>query len=113
MGHAKALLQLGDAIARETLRARILKEGLSVRAAERAARELSSGSTGRSSPAKKEAQGARLDPDTRAFVERVERRLQTKVALHPGSDGSGRLEIKYFSLEDLERLGGLLLGESA
>jgi ParB family chromosome partitioning protein len=89
-----------------------LKEGLSVRAAERAAREVSGGQASRRSPAKGGAQAARLDPDTRAFVEQIERRLQTKVALHPGPGGAGRLEIKYFSLEDLERIGGLLLGES-
>jgi ParB family chromosome partitioning protein len=113
MGHAKALLQLGDATARETLRARILKEGLSVRASERAARELSGAPSRKPSAMKNETAAARLDPDTKAFVERIERRLQTKVVLHPGSDGAGRLEIKYFSLEDLERIGGLLLGESA
>jgi len=113
MGHAKALLQLADATARETLGVRILKEGLSVRAAEQAARELSGAATPKRSAPKQETQGARLDPDTRAFVERIERRLQTRVALHPGSDGAGRLEIKYFSLEDLERIGALLLGESA
>ena len=111
MGHAKALLQVPDVDVRESLRARILSESLSVRAAERAARELAGQ---RDRPARKpEApkKATELDPDTRAFVERIERRLQTKVALHPGPDGSGRLEIKYFNLEDLERLGGLLLGE--
>ena len=113
MGHAKALLAVGDVEAREGLRARILSESLSVRAAERAAREVNGG--GRRTPptrAPKPAAPA-LDADTRAYVERIERRLQTKVTLHPNASGGGRIEISYFDLEDLERLGGMLLGESA
>ena len=112
MGHAKALLAVNDVEAREGLRARILSESLSVRASERAARDLNGG--GRRTPPKREPQSAAptLDPDTRAYVERIERRLQTKVTLHPTASGGGRLEIAYFNLEDLERIGGMLLGES-
>ncbi len=112
MGHAKALLQVHDVEAREGLRARILSESLSVRASERAARDLNGGSR-RTPPAREPKSGApALDPDTRAYVERIERRLQTKVTLHPNAQGGGRLEINYFNLEDLERLGSMLLGEA-
>ena len=98
--------------AREGLRARILSDSLSVRASERAARELNGGGK-RPAPARAaRAEAQPLDPDTRAYVERIERRLQTKVTLHPDSKGGGRLEINYFNLEDLERLGGMLLGEA-
>jgi len=111
MGHAKALLQVHDVEAREGLRARILSESLSVRASERAARDLNGGGR-RTPPAREQNTGtAALDPDTRAYVERIERRLQTKVTLHPNTKGGGRLEINYFNLEDLERLGAMLLGE--
>lgn len=123
MGHAKALLQVQDAEQREALRSRILSESLTVRATEEAARALirgentstkapstsaQGGSGGRSAAA---AQGgAPLDPDTRAYLERLERRLQTRVSLHPAAGGGGKLEISYFNLEDLERIGNLLLG---
>ncbi|MGB0619300.1 MAG: ParB/RepB/Spo0J family partition protein [Myxococcota bacterium] len=111
MGHAKALLAVADVEVRESLRAKILSESLSVRASERAARDLNGGSR-RTPPAREPKTGApTLDPDTRAYVERIERRLQTKVSLHPDSSGGGRLEINYFNLEDLERLGQMLLGE--
>ncbi|MEZ4290220.1 MAG: ParB/RepB/Spo0J family partition protein [Myxococcota bacterium] len=111
MGHAKALLQLDEPAAREALRDRILKEGLSVRATEKAAREQAGGGKGRASSAGDgRAAAPALDPDTRAFLERIERHLQTRVKLHPGSGGAGRLEISYFNLEDLERLGDLLMG---
>ena len=54
----------------------------------------------------------RSPADTRAYVERIERRLQTKVSLHPNAEGGGKIEINYFNLEDLERIGAMLLGES-
>jgi ParB family chromosome partitioning protein len=113
MGHAKALLQVSDLEAREALRTRILNDSLSVRASEQAARELS-GAIGRPRAARKaapESSTRTLDPDTRAYAERIERHLQTRVTLHPSAGGGGRIEISYFDLEDLERLGSLLLGE--
>jgi ParB family chromosome partitioning protein len=113
IGHAKALLQVTDVEAREALRVRILKQSLSVRAAEQAAREINGGDgkAGVRSPKRAKAPIAPLDPDTRAYVERIERRLQTKVSLHPTAEGGGKLEVNFFNLEDLERIGGLLLGE--
>ncbi|MGY8736078.1 MAG: ParB/RepB/Spo0J family partition protein, partial [bacterium] len=64
-------------------------------------------------PEKPKAVPAGLDADTRAYVERIERHLQTKVSLHPNADDSGKIEINYFNMEDLERLGAMLLGESS
>ncbi len=112
IGHAKALLQVADVEAREGLRERILKQGLAVRAAENAARELN-GTDRKPSRTTKTLKPpvAPLDPDTRAYVERIERHLQTKVTLHPTAEGGGKLEVNFFNLEDLERIGGMLLGE--
>jgi ParB family chromosome partitioning protein len=112
MGHAKALLGVADLEQREGLRARILSESLSVRASERAAKEVGGDKNRSPREPRKKSGAVALDPDTRAYVERIERRLQTKVSLHANEDGSGKLEINYFNLEDLERLGTMLLGES-
>ena len=112
MGHAKALLQVTDVEAREGLRARILKQSLAVRAAESAARELNGTSQKPArTPRTQKTPVAPLDPDTRAYVERIERHLQTKVTLHPTAEGGGKLEVSFFNLEDLERIGEMLLGE--
>jgi ParB family chromosome partitioning protein len=114
IGHAKALLQVSDLEAREGLRVRILNQSLTVRASERAARELNTGEkTVARGPRTAKTPIAPLDPDTRAYVERIERRLQTKVTLHPTAEGGGKLEVNFFNLEDLERIGGLLLGENS
>jgi ParB family chromosome partitioning protein len=125
MGHAKALLQIHDHELREGLRARIVSQALSVRATEEAARDCirgentpisssgtSSGKAARPENGSSTQASQALDPDTRAYLERLERRLQTRVALHPAAGGGGKLEINYFNLEDLERIGGLLLGQS-
>ena len=46
--------------------------------------------------------------------ERLTQRLGTKVRIQEGREqGKGRLEISYFSVDDLERLMGLLTGEGA
>jgi ParB family chromosome partitioning protein len=112
MGHAKALLQVPDNETREGLRAKILSESLSVRATERAAREIN-GAGRRPEPTIKAKPAANeLDPDTRAYVESIERRLQTKVHLQRNATGGGKIEINFFNLEDLERLGQMLLGET-
>ncbi len=112
IGHAKALLQVTDREAREGLRLRILNQSLAVRAAERAAREINAGGkTAARGPRTAKIPLAPLDPDTRAYLERIERRLQTKVTLHPTAKGGGKLEVSFFNREDLERIGGLLLGE--
>ena len=113
MGHAKALLQVADVETRESLRAKILSESLSVRASERAARDITGTNRRNNAPEKPKAVTAGLDADTRAYVERIERHLQTKVSLHRNADGSGKIEINYFNMEDLERVGAMLLGESS
>ncbi len=114
MGHAKALLQVEDLEAREALSARVQRESLSVRATEQLAREANGGGRKSARSANRpKAAAPVLDADTRAYVERIERRLQTKVSLHPNSDGGGKIEVNYFDLEDLERIGAMLLGESA
>jgi ParB family chromosome partitioning protein len=112
IGHAKALLQVADLEAREGLRVQILNQSLAVRAAEKAAREINGGKPARRGSRTAKTPVAPLDPDTRAYVERIERRLQTKVTLHPTAEGGGKLEVNFFNLDDLERIGGLLLGEA-
>ena len=98
-----------------------MSQALSVRETEEAARagirgektsSVTSGNATRPEKASSTQADQTVDPDTRAYLERLERRLQTRVALHPAAGGGGKLEINYFNLEDLERIGGLLLGGS-
>jgi len=104
-GHAKALLSVGNPERRRQLRDRIVRDGLSVRAAETLARDVSKPKPPRA-PRRPVA-----DPNRQMLVDSLRRRLQTSVRIN-GDDARGRIEIEYFGAEDLGRIAGLLLGDA-
>ncbi len=105
IGHAKALLSIGNPERRRHLRDRIVREGLSVRSSEGLAREVSKPKRPRavSRPA--------ADPNRQMLVDTLRRRLQTSIRIN-GDDARGRIEIDYFGAEDLGRIANLLLGDA-
>jgi ParB family chromosome partitioning protein len=104
-GHAKALLQLTNPERRHQLRSRIIREGLSVRAAEELARPAAPAATRR----RKARQP--LDPNLQRVADSLRERLQTRVRIK-GDEARGRIEIEYFGGEDLERISERLLGDA-
>jgi ParB family chromosome partitioning protein len=106
LGHAKALLQVGNPEKRRHLRDRIVRDNLSVRVAEQLARDGSAPRQRRSTEPR-----TATDPDRQRVIESLRRRLQTRVGIN-GDDARGRIEIEYFGSEDLTRIVGLLLGEA-
>ncbi len=98
-GHARALLPLDSAAAQAQLARMIVKQGLSVRQVETmvAVREAKSAQNKLDSPASKPG------PNTRAAITELERTLGTRVRI-VGSEVRGRIEISYFSGEDLNRI---------
>lgn len=98
-GHARALLALDSAAAQTKLAQMAAKQGLSVRQVEQMVALRAAKAPGR--------QGASvappLDPNVRAAVLELERTLGTRVKI-VGSAKRGRIEIKYFSAEDLQRI---------
>lgn len=109
-GHARAILSLSNPADQEQLFKRIVEASLSVREAEREAGRLARGRRG---SGKKRPAGLprRRDPDLQALEERLIRRLGTKVKIL-GGPRKGRIEISYFSVDDLDRLLELLEGKS-
>ena len=104
-GHAKALLQLANPERRRQLRDRVVREDLSVRAAEQLGRNL-----GRPAAAKPRRARTPTDPDLQRAEDALRQRLQTRVRIH-GDGSRGRIEIEYFGDEDLQRIAGILLGD--
>jgi len=107
-GHARALLAVDNPADMEVLFQRVLKRGLSVRETEAAAQVLNQGrrgGTGRKRPG-----GGSRDPEVRAVEERLVERFGTKVQIR-GGPSRGRIEIAYFSADDLERVLELLQGK--
>ncbi len=100
MGHARAILMLEDPESQKELRDQIIKKELSVRQAEALARRLAKGK-------RPGARVRREDPDIRNLCEDLSRRLGSKVKIVQTKRG-GRLEIRYRSVQDLERVIQLL-----
>ena len=108
MGHAKALLQVSDLSARRKLRDRVVRQGLSVRATEKAARGDQSSATGVSG---RDGSTPPLDPDLQRLIDELQRRFQSRVRLI-GRGRKGHLEIDYFDAADLTRIIDLVLDPS-
>jgi ParB family chromosome partitioning protein len=84
-------------------------QGLSVRDVERRARD---GAAPRVRAKKKSAPASeqRGDIAIRQTQEELRRFFQTDVAVSESATGRGKIEISYYSMEDLERLIDLILG---
>jgi ParB family chromosome partitioning protein len=95
MGHARALLGLESPEAIRRMAQRAVREGLSVRATEALVRLA--GMKGR-----KKADPAAETPAIRALATRLRRRLGARVRVVPKSAVSGRLEVEYTSLDELD-----------
>lgn len=100
-GHARALLSLPTPEHQRQMARRIVKEKLSVRQVE----EI----VGRVGTRKRRAKRARLlDQEILALEAKLERALGTQVRIFPNKNNQGRVEIRYYSLDDLDRVLNLL-----
>ena len=104
MGHARALLGLPTPELQLEVAQRITSEGLSVRQVERLVQKM----TEPREP--KPAEEIQLDANTRAALQELERVLGTRVRIVPKSDNRGRIEIEYYSIEELTRIYELIVG---
>jgi ParB family chromosome partitioning protein len=108
-GHAKALLGLRDPSGQRALADRVIRQNLSVRATEQLVAAMLNRGAGRAGGGGGGGggRGEPADPLLRDVQARLRRALGTKVAVHASGDG-GRIEIQYFSAEDLNRLVDLM-----
>jgi ParB family transcriptional regulator, chromosome partitioning protein len=107
-GHARALLGLEDAEAMDKLAARIVAEGLSVRATEEAVAISDSASPG-PTPRRKPRAGAH-HAELDDLATRLADRLDTRVAISLGRN-KGKISVEFASVEDLNRILELLAPE--
>ncbi len=101
MGHARALLALDDSQAQQALAAEASRRGWSVRRIERLISQQKK-STGKT----EEPKGP--DPNVKAAAAKLETSLGTRVRIVPKGN-RGRIEIEYYSQEELQRLYQRLL----
>lgn len=99
-GHARALVSVEDEERQEAIAEAVIRDGLSVRQIEKMAQEKKA--SGRKSPA------ARSKPaDVRSLEEELKDVLGTRVNLSQRGK-KGKIEIEFYSREELERLIDLL-----
>jgi ParB family chromosome partitioning protein len=95
-GHARALVTAGDPVG---LAQKIVKQGLSVRQAERFAKAASAPKPANTNPAPIK------DADTRILEKDLAAALGMRVAIdHPAGGEAGRLTISYTTLEELDEI---------
>jgi ParB family chromosome partitioning protein len=98
MGHAKAILAIEGRTPRIEAAGKIIRKGLSVREAEALTKKI----------AKPRKQEPAKDLQISSLEEKLIKSLGTKVRItHKGK--KGRIEIEYYSLEELERLLDILM----
>lgn len=106
-GHARALLGVSDPHLQRRLAQRIYKNTWSVRETERRIRNLAKQQA--SAPS---ASPTHEDPNTRAAEAKLRRRLGTQVRILPAKGSiPGRIEIEFYSGEDLNRIYDLLTNQ--
>ncbi len=93
-GHARALLMIEDKEQQKNLFQRILKHRLSVRQAEAFASEKKGNN---------KTEKRNISPELKEIEQRLMNVLGTKIVIK-GNDSRGRIEISYFSLDDLNRV---------
>lgn len=99
MGHAKALLALDGADLQRDLADKTAAQGLSVRQIERMVQD-----TTKDRASKPDADDKRTDPNVLAAATELERALGTRVRIIEKSEQRGKIEIEYFSQEELDRI---------
>jgi len=105
-GHARALLSVTDDKLRDKLFKEITAKGLSVREAEKKAAALNTAG-GAAGVEGAEKEKAKRPPEITEMEEKFIEKLGTKVSISGGLE-KGLIRIEYYSMEDLDRLYGIL-----
>ena len=103
-GHARALLKYDDAALQHQIAHRCVAEGWSVRQIE----EFTKPATVPNKEKTKPPQGP-TDPNVKFAITELERTLGTKVRILEGRGGKGRIEIEYYSSDDLSRIYDMIV----
>jgi ParB family chromosome partitioning protein len=104
-GHARAILKLRTEGEQKELAQKIMTEGWTVRKAESYTPPVS-----KSQVEKSLEKPEVVDPNVRAAITEMERALGTKVRIVEKGSGKGKIEIEYYSSEDLDRIYSMISG---
>ncbi|GAB1457933.1 ParB/RepB/Spo0J family partition protein [Spirochaetota bacterium] len=108
-GHARAILSVINPADRQLLLNKAITDGISVREAEALASSYNKGARSPAAKNAKQSKPRQLDPDLSAIEQSLIGRLGTKVAIK-GEASRGSIVIEYFSMDDLDRVYGIISG---
>ena len=105
-GHARALLGVDDPIIQRKLSNKIIEQGLSVRETERAIKKIINGDDAAQTSAAKQVD----DPNLKAAEMKLRRKLSSKIQITITQNQSGKIEIEFYDLNDLNRIYEIIMG---
>lgn len=104
-GHARCLLALPSVELQMEVAEKSVAQGWSVRQIERTTQKMMEGRK------PKHVDEVETDPNVKAAIGEMQRVLGTRVRLVEKANQRGRIEIEYYSAEDLDRIYALIVGE--
>ena len=106
-GHARALISIEDPEQQYAIAQKIFDEKLSVRDVEKLVKSLNKpAKEKKSNPVNKS-----LEAVYQEIEENLKQKLSTKVAITSKGNGAGKIEIEFYSHDDLEKIMDLLSGK--
>ena len=102
-GHARALIAIEDPEEQYAVAQKIFDEKLSVRDVEKLVKNLH-----KPVKPKQQMNDEALKIIYQEIEEKLKQTLSTKVTVSPKGDGAGKIEIEFYSHEDLDRLIGMM-----
>jgi ParB family chromosome partitioning protein len=105
-GHARCLLSLPSIELQRSIAGRAVAGGWSVRETERATQKILDGK-------KPKVEEEPLDPNVKAAIQAMQTALGTRVRIVEGARKKGKIEIEYYSEEDLDRIYAVIVREEA
>jgi ParB family chromosome partitioning protein len=105
-GHARCLLALPGPDLQREVAEKAVAQGWSVRQLERTTQRMMEGRK------PKHVDEVETDPNVKAAIQEMERVLGTKVRIVEKAKQKGKIEIEYYSAEDLDRIYSAIVGES-
>lgn len=104
-GHARCLLTLPTAVLQREVAEKAVAQGWSVRQTERTTQKMMADRQ------PKHVDEVQIDPNVKAAIQEMERVLGTRVRITEKRKG-GKIEIEYYSAEDLDRIYDTIVGET-
>ncbi len=104
-GHARTILSLNKIEEQYPLAERVMDEGMTVRELEKEIKRINEGVSEKKS-------NDNIDPKLKAIYSDLEEKLKqilgTKVSIHPKDNNKGKIEIEYYSQDELDVIVGKL-----